>query len=349
MLVLRYDSAQLPRDERGDAFHAFMREACDPCRVVGMGTPSAMRVKTTFWQLGTGIVHSAASTGYVLTRTPRHLGAGAPEVLALGLQLRGTAQFEQHGRQIELAEGEMMINDLTAPYDYTVGAGSATHAFMLDLQTLGVSVDAVRLALPYALSTPVYPLVRSFLTQLYVHGDQLSLDPGRELIASAGADLVRAMLLSAIGAHPEKSDALRETLTTRILAYVRAAPMRPGLSAESIAAAHDVSVRTLYKELELAGTSLEGYIIEQRLEGAARELADPASTATVGAVARAWGFTSQAHFSRRFKNAHGTTPTEWRRSHAIGVAAHRSSPRASFSRRLTSPGPDQPTGDDVWT
>ncbi|MEU0029769.1 AraC family transcriptional regulator [Streptomyces sp. NPDC006335] len=34
---------------------------------------------------------------------------------------------------------------------------------------------------------------------------------------------------------------------------------------------------------------------------------------TIESVARSWGFTSAAYFSRRFRETYGTTPGEWRR------------------------------------
>ncbi|WP_442819328.1 AraC family transcriptional regulator [Streptomyces sp. NBC_01236] len=61
--------------------------------------------------------------------------------------------------------------------------------------------------------------------------------------------------------------------------------------------------------------SLEQTIIEQWLEGARSTLASPVGrTRTIGSVARAWGFTDASHFTRRFKEAYGVTPKEWRRA-----------------------------------
>ncbi|MFC7258446.1 helix-turn-helix domain-containing protein [Streptomyces lutosisoli] len=37
-------------------------------------------------------------------------------------------------------------------------------------------------------------------------------------------------------------------------------------------------------------------------------------TRTIGSVARAGGFTDPSHFTRRFKEAYGVTPQEWRRA-----------------------------------
>jgi hypothetical protein len=56
------------------------------------------------------------------------------------------------------------------------------------------------------------------------------------------------------------------------------------------------------------------WIFRRRLEGARNDLATPTlKHRTIESVARSWGFTSAAYFSRRFRETCGTTPGEWRR------------------------------------
>ncbi|MBC2907908.1 helix-turn-helix domain-containing protein [Streptomyces sp. PSKA01] len=65
---------------------------------------------------------------------------------------------------------------------------------------------------------------------------------------------------------------------------------------------------------EDGGLSLEKWIIRRRLEGARNDLAASGhSHRTIDAVARNWGFTNPAFFSRRFRQTYGTTPSQWRR------------------------------------
>ncbi|MBJ8341961.1 helix-turn-helix domain-containing protein [Antrihabitans sp. YC3-6] len=85
------------------------------------------------------------------------------------------------------------------------------------------------------------------------------------------------------------------------------------LSAETIAAAHNISVRYLYKITANAEFTLAQWITNQRLLAARAELANPTSAyRSVAMIARTWGFTNPAHFSRRFRDAFGSTPREWR-------------------------------------
>ncbi|WP_367997429.1 helix-turn-helix domain-containing protein [Streptomyces sp. GMY02] len=49
-----------------------------------------------------------------------------------------------------------------------------------------------------------------------------------------------------------------------------------------------------------------------------------ARVTTIESIARSWGFTSAALFSRYFRETYGTTPSEWRRlsSAAKTLSAH---------------------------
>jgi AraC-like DNA-binding protein len=90
------------------------------------------------------------------------------------------------------------------------------------------------------------------------------------------------------------------------------------LSAETIADAHHISVRQLYKIwARSAELSLSAWIIAARLEAARRDLSRPhPQAATIGAVARRWGFSDPTHFSRRFRTAFGVSPRQWSSVHA---------------------------------
>ncbi|MES9603980.1 helix-turn-helix domain-containing protein [Actinomadura sp. NPDC000929] len=74
-----------------------------------------------------------------------------------------------------------------------------------------------------------------------------------------------------------------------------------------------VSVRHLGRIFETAGTTPARHILERRLQRARDELASPAAArTTIADVAYRWGFSSQAHFARRFRARFGLTPSEAR-------------------------------------
>ena len=88
----------------------------------------------------------------------------------------------------------------------------------------------------------------------------------------------------------------------------------PGLGVATIAAAIGISERYVHKLFERAGTTFASYMMDRRLDGAARDLKDPAIAGrAIGDVAFDWGFSDLSHFTRRFKHRFGCTPRDWRR------------------------------------
>lgn len=132
-------------------------------------------------------------------------------------------------------------------------------------------------------------------------------------MGTATIELVRAFVLIASD-RAQARDALADTLSVRIHGYVRRQLRDPALTPHSIARAHNISVRQLYKlTAALHEGGLAHWITTQRLAGARHELADPACRhRSIAMIARSWGFVSAPHFSRRFRRAYGMTPRDWR-------------------------------------
>jgi len=149
--------------------------------------------------------------------------------------------------------------------------------------------------------------------------ERLTGDPAAAALGTATVELARALLVSAAHADRHSREVLADTLLTRVRAYVRRHLTDPDLTPATIAAAHNVSLRHLYKTCARADLSLEQWIISERLRGAREEPLRPESRQrTVAAIARAWGFRDPTHFTRRFLAASGMTPAEWRRRSAAG-------------------------------
>ncbi|MCE0767068.1 helix-turn-helix domain-containing protein [Pseudonocardia kujensis] len=78
----------------------------------------------------------------------------------------------------------------------------------------------------------------------------------------------------------------------------------------AIAAAHGVSVRTVYRAFEDAGDTVGAHVRGRRLLRARAELA--AGSVPVAVIARNWGFSDSSHFSRAFRARFGTSPSAYR-------------------------------------
>ncbi|MET9865552.1 MULTISPECIES: helix-turn-helix domain-containing protein [unclassified Streptomyces] len=311
--MILLDTSELPVDERVEAFRAALLTASVPSlvRMEEGGERAFARMER--WHFGELALFTSGSSGWAVSRSPRYLRLEGAPMVSLSLQVRGTGRFGQSGRQERVAPGELMLNDLTIPYDFAWSGRGGAQALQVPYDALGVPPRIVRRGAERLRASPLYDLVRAHIGRLQADADTLAGDPGAAALGSATVELVRALLTSAAGVDAYARPALAESLLQRVLAYARTHLTEPDLTPARIAHAHSISVRALYRLCARAGLSLEQWIIEQRLEGARASLVSPAGrTRTVASVARAWGFTDPSHFTRRFKAAYGVTPRRWR-------------------------------------
>ena len=133
--------------------------------------------------------------------------------------------------------------------------------------------------------------------------DQLS-DAGLAIACHYLVDILDSALVLAQERAPFDASRLIE-----LREYIEGNLYDPRLCASTIAAAHGISVRTLQQVFSDAGTTVSSWIRERRLKACYRALSSADLSETVTAVAFRWGFNDAAHFSRRFKEAFGVTPS----------------------------------------
>jgi AraC-like DNA-binding protein len=110
-------------------------------------------------------------------------------------------------------------------------------------------------------------------------------------------------------------EARRHALLTTVQAFIQQHLGDSELSPAMIAAAHHISLRSLHQLFHDEGLTVAGWIRRRRLECCRRDLSDPGlASRPIAAIARSWGFSGAADFSRAFRAAHGLPPSEYRRS-----------------------------------
>ena len=314
--MLLLDTATVPPEDRVSAFRAAFDQASVPCRIEHLDPPAQVRSRMHLWAFGAADVFSTDASGFRLVRTPRHVRRESPAIVALAVQTRGEGRFRQFGTDAVVPAGELMLSDLTAPYEFSWTGSGGSRAFQIPYEVLGLRPDVVRAGAPRLRTSPLYDLVREYLGRLTADAGRLSADAGAAALGTATVDLVRALLVSAADRDDLAAPAWEETLVTRVRTYASRHVGDPELGPDLLAAVHNVSVRRLYQAFADAGISLEQWLIGQRLEAARAALVAPAGLRrSIEAVARSCGFASPSHFSRRFRQAYGMSPREWRQQH----------------------------------
>lgn len=315
-MVLLLDTRTLPADERIAAANAALSSTEVPAvfRYDTSGGPVGHRFD--YWDLGPGVhVTRIMGSGLGITRGPKQLRAAAPERIGLGFELRTVTAFTHLDRDQILEPGELSLTDGTSTCEAFWPGVGGTKLVLIDYDRLGLPVDLVRRAVPHLGTSPVYQLVRAHVAALCEDYGEVELGPEKAMIRVATIELIRALITTA--AHDELGhQVLHDTLYLRVSKYLERHLAEPNLNAESIALAHNVSVRTLYNAWSAANqVPLSQSIIAARLEGGRAQLSGATQAMTIAAVARRCGFADATHFARRFRSAYGLSPREWRQLH----------------------------------
>ncbi|GAA1294453.1 helix-turn-helix domain-containing protein [Saccharothrix xinjiangensis] len=314
--MLLLDTSVLPARDRVEAFREALVSGSTGNRVVHEEPPEGLYGRMEGTRVGGLAVFTSHNTGFRLVRTGHHVRQDDRALIGLAIQTLGEGRLEVGDDQQAVGAGDLLLNDLTRPHGYSWSGVGAAKTIIFTHDQLGLPVDTVRAATFRLRASPLHDLVHRHLATLHTDADRLAFDPGAPALANATLELIRALFVSAAGNPAVSRPVLADTLLTRVLAYAREHLDSPDLNPGHLARVHHVSVRRLHQVFERAGISLEQWIITQRLEGARAALTSPANAhLTIATVAHHWGFTQPTHFSRRFREAYGTTPREWRQRH----------------------------------
>ncbi len=249
-----------------------------------------------------------------MSRDRRTARGASPDAVAIAVHGAGTGRHQRDGRQRQVRTGDVMIVDVTRPFDFSWSGWGSSTSLQVPISELGMPVAAVQRAATRLESSPLYRIVSRYLVELTRDAERLSAAPTAAALGEASNQLIRALLSGAVDDANGSRDVLEQTLLTQVRVYVDQHLRDPALSADSVAFSLAVSRRQLYRTCTKADFSLEQYIIGKRLENAKSDLASPVGRSrTIGAVAYSWGFKDPTHFTRRFRAAYGLLPSDWRR------------------------------------
>jgi len=301
------DTSTLAPREREAATREFL-ETVTELDVMGHGCPPEF-IRTSFrgWDLHKFqlIVLDSPWLGFGLNRR------STTEAVSFGTQLSGQTIKTIGGRRQAFSPGEISLTDFTSPYQWRSGEASTTMSLRFTYAGLCLPAELIRTAAGDLAASPLYELFQTHVLQLYRLLEEDIPASAAESLGSATLELARAVIATVGHEDLARNDVANEALVTRIEAYVQQHLADPALNTESIANAHHISVRQLYKLWSERELGLAEWIMRGRLEGARRDIAKDRPLG-IAAIARRWGFTDATHFGRRFRAAYGMSPREWR-------------------------------------
>jgi AraC-like DNA-binding protein len=244
--------------------------------------------------------------GQHVRRTRALIAQGAEEFLLASIQVDGQGRVEQDGRTALLSAGDMAFYDSTRPY--TLHFDDPFQQLVVQAPKREVMLRDTRELTARTLGSGTLGAVVSTFFRSLSDTAKADVDGGAVLaphavgLLSAAASYAGRQALS-----PPAADAM---LRQRVLEFLRHNLADPGLDAEAVARACNVSRRTLYRIVGDEGIATR--LRRMRIEHAQAILLANQHM-PVGAVAAACGFETESGFYRAFHAATGETPAEYRR------------------------------------
>lgn len=189
--------------------------------------------------------------------------------------------------------------------------------------------DVIVLAMPKTLLQAAFPQVDDFhgvvvpagtapaqlianhLTHMLSHAPDLAADD-IDLVVAAAAAILRVCLRPALEARLRTLPLSDAALLSRLRAHIEDELASRNLTPERLVAGAGVSRSLVYRLFEPFG-GVARYIQSRRLHRCMLVLIDPLQhDRQVSAIAFEWGFASESHFSRLFRQTYGVRPSEAR-------------------------------------
>jgi AraC-like DNA-binding protein len=230
--------------------------------------------------------------------------------ICLHQQVSGQSWFRSVGvKDFRLSAGGMALTDGVPPFAAApIAAGFHLRILKIPRRDADWRGAAAR---PLAIDKGLGALLSSCFSALVAEGPHLTNEQA-ELALGVLARLALATGQASRSAA-RLGDASPSTLLRAAHEMIERQIDRPDLSPSTIATKLGVSLRQLHYLFEPTGASFSRYVTLRRLERARRLLRE-AEERSVADVAFACGFESSATFHRLFRDAHGTSPGNFRRS-----------------------------------
>ncbi|MVO87704.1 helix-turn-helix domain-containing protein [Streptomyces sp. p1417] len=263
--------------------------------------------------LGSLRLADIAGNEHVIERNARLCRETPKDSVFATLLVSGQAVFFHSGGCLSLGAGDLVLYDTRR--SYLLGFPTTMRQLLVDIPREVFAERCLSAELPVPLvfgrrSSADAPAVR--VLESVLGGWFAQREPG-DVTGTEGTvlGLVRSLAASRLGdGRPGDDQGARLLLAKE---YIDQRLSDPRLCAEHVADAVGVSTRQLSRDFRQAGLSPSRHILESRLERAHEQLTDPGSARlTVADIAHVWGFASQSHFTRVFRERYGRTPGELR-------------------------------------
>ncbi|MBS0343883.1 MAG: AraC family transcriptional regulator [Proteobacteria bacterium] len=311
----RWSTSHIAARHRAEFWRAASQEARTPI------TPHIPRVESFDAVLTSRGLDSLAlnhvqvlNTGHDVESTDRDLVRSEVPCVFVDLYLSGRAMVTQQGDQLVATPGEPFLIDGRGTYRLNHADPVNMLALAVPYAALGIHASAVdRLVARQLPRRASLQLLVAQMQTLNLWPHALEADESCR-ISDLLVGTLQALLLPDSADVSTSARMRRGFLRRRVQQIIVQQYADATLSPAAVAHQMGVSVRTLHAHLAQDGTSFGAELMDYRLQRAYAMLCGARqSMSTIMDVSARCGFSSPAHFSRRFRERYGTSPGALRR------------------------------------
>jgi AraC-like DNA-binding protein len=309
--VATFDTRMVAPHERID----FWEERCAE-NVVGLRcsclSDSGLEARYQYFDLGRIKMIDIAGAEHFVERTPHLLRRREKDSAFLTVILSGKVFVNRGGKCIVAETGDVVLYDTNQAYMHGFPAQARQVIFELSGEDFRARFADWKLSETAYFSGAMNP---SCMVPLAVREVlRLTQSPGRNALDAAGSmeERIWGVMETAYAlVNGGAQSAYHIQILFRVRKHIAERLGDPDLSVASVAAATGISVRQLNRLFEGQPLSITAHIQAKRLEGARRDLVGRSGRGvTISDICYKWGFKSLAHFSRKFREAFGVSPSQ---------------------------------------
>lgn len=279
------------------------------------------------WVRSESLVHTnvaeIASCTQLLTHGPAEVRRAPLDAFFVNLQIAGTCYGEQDDRRCVIGPGSFAVFDTTRPYKLEFHEPPQQDSWrVLSFRVPQDQWEAAagNGAVARAIDTDAGPgrIVGTMMNTVWAERPTLDLETLRR-IENAFSDVLTAVTSTNQGQGAPSGNERSDAAVRRVVRhYVREAIPLGRVTAEAAARQASVSVRTLHRAFQVAGTTFADCVRDERLLGATSDLKIAPSHVTLSEIAARWGFCDSSHLTRTFQRNLGCTPSQFRETNRSG-------------------------------
>ncbi|WP_129291752.1 helix-turn-helix domain-containing protein [Streptomyces sp. N1] len=321
MIETVFRSEDVPVEDRFDRWRELMRQCTAPLELDSEYRED-FRASQRLLDLDGIIVWPTKFQPVQFRRTAKLIRQSDPEQVNISIPVDGTLYVIRDGHEMAYSPRSLCVIDSSREIEVRTTACQVGIGLDVPKALLPLPGDGIERLCRYRLSgrEGFGALLISFLSQLARDATCYQKTDGVKL-AKIAVDLLSALITH----HLETDDTIspdshRRILAMRMRQFIRENASDPGLTPGSVAAAHHISVSYSHRIFKDQGTTIAAMIRRVRLEGACRNLVDPAlRNVTVQTISTRWGFASHSSFTRAFHAAYGISPRDYRQQDGVGT------------------------------